>query len=201
MGNLLKYRIQNTEYQKSEVAVLDESNKLHADLPFAVLTKETNTFRFLSMCDYAKCMNADNAEIYQKRSVRISPRLGCNLKRKNCETWAENTVHNISNLKILISLKKEVDAVVSCDNQEKQKITLPRALLTLNVHCELEGEHFFIAKLSYRQLSEIDYNHELSKVEFDLEPAALAEKRTDSLYAPSTPRKQGIILAKLSRRI
>ena len=65
-------------HQKSELAVLDESNKLHADLPFAVLTKETNTFRFLSMSDYAKCMNADNAVICQKRSLRIYPRLGCN---------------------------------------------------------------------------------------------------------------------------
>ena len=68
-------------HQKSELALLDESNKLHADLPFAVLTKETNTFRFLSMSNYAKCMNADNAVICQKRSVRIYPKLGCNLKR------------------------------------------------------------------------------------------------------------------------
>ena len=142
-------------HQKSELAVLDESNKLHADLLFDVLTKEINKFCFPSMSDYTQCMNADNALNCQKRSVRKYPKLGCNLKRKNCELWAENTVHDISSLKILITLKKEIDAVVSCDNQDKQTITLPlRAVLTLNVHCELESEHFFVGKLLYRQLKD-----------------------------------------------
>ena len=58
-------------HQKSELVVLDEPKKIHADLPFVIPMKETNTFRFLSMSDYAKCMSADNAVICQKRSVHI----------------------------------------------------------------------------------------------------------------------------------
>ena len=52
--------------------------------------------------------------------------------------------------------------------------------MTLNIHCKLEGEHFFVGKLSYRQLLEINYDHELSEVKFDSEHAELAEERTDS---------------------
>ena len=69
----------------------------------------------------------------------------------------------------------------------------------LNVHCELESEHFFVGKLSYRQLREIDHVHELSKVKFYLEHAALAEERTDSLYAHSTAKEARNSISQIQR--
>ena len=185
-------------HQISEIAVLNEANTLHADLPFAIVTKETNTYRFLSMSDFAKCLNADNAIICQKRNIRIYPKLGCNLKRKNCERWAENTVHDLSNSQILINLKQEAKAVISCDGEKSQPISLPmKAVLTLNIHCELESEYFFVGKLSYRQLREIDYENAMSEVNFSVEHAALAEERTDSLLAHHKIKETRIDISKM----
>lgn len=169
-------------HHKYELTVLDERNMLHADLPLAVVNKEMNFYRLLSLSDYSDCVSADNSRICQKREIRIMPRVGCSIKRSNCDDWAADAVYDISNSQILIILEKEMNATISCDETDSQQIVLPRkAVLTLNTHCHLETESFEIGKLSYRELKEISYNTETDKVDFDLEHKILQTERTDNL--------------------
>ena len=169
-------------HQIFQLKTLTQKNKIHSDLPLAVINKETNSYRFLTLSDYAKCLPADNALICQKREISIMPKLGCSLKRENCDVWTTDAVHDISNSQIMIVLESEMNATLSCDESKSQTVVLPRrAMLTLNIHCELDTVNFHISKLSYRQLREVEYDHESVKVNFDLEHEAVNSEKISNL--------------------
>lgn len=169
-------------HHKNELLLLNQLNKQHSDLPFAVVNKELNLYRFLSMSDYSKCLNAENAIICQKREITIMPRVGCSLKRDNCEQWAADAVHDISNTEIMIMLNNSITASVSCDGMKTQRVVLPtKAVITLNLHCSLNTDSFSIAKVNYRQLRELDFTEQNSKISFDLEHKALAAEMTENI--------------------
>lgn len=174
-------------HQIYELKMLNQQNQLHTDLPLAVVNQNMNTFRYLSMSDYAKCLKADNALICQKRTISIAPKLGCNIKRQNCDVWAMEVIHDISNSQILIDLTQESIASLQCDGQSKRNIKLPsKAVVNLDIHCALEAENFSIGKISYRQLRELEYEQDSVELSFNLEHEALAEEKTDSLIGHKT---------------
>ena len=140
-------------HQKYELIVLNQINKIHSDLPLAVANYELNVYRFLSMSDYASCYPAESLKIWQKREIRISPKLGC---KKNCKTWATEVIHDLTNSQISIYLENDMDATLACDEEKYTAVSLPRrAMLTLNVHCSLTADSFMMSKLSYRHLKEV----------------------------------------------
>ena len=162
----------------STLHVLNQQNQIHSDLPLAIMNKDMNQYRYISLADFAKCTRADNSLVCQKREIKISPRLGCSLKRQNCNAWTTEVIHDITNSEIMISLQKSVNATLECDNRQKEKIELPaKAMLTIDIHCSLEAETFFIGKLSYRQLKEIEYNQNKVRIEFNLEHKALSDEK------------------------
>ena len=151
-------------------------------MPLAVVNKETNSYRFLTLSDYANCLSADNALICQKREIKIMPKLGCSIKRENCDVWTTDAVHDVSNSQLMIVLEREMNATLTCDGAKSQTVVLPsRAMLTLNIHCELDTENFHVSKLSYRQLREVEYTQESVKVDFDLEHEALNTEKISNL--------------------
>ena len=72
-----------------------------------------------------------------------------------------------------------MNATLKCDNAKEEFILLPsRAILTLELHCSMETESFFIDKLNYRQLSEVNPPNSQSKlVQFELEHKALSAQQ------------------------
>ena len=60
---------------------LTQKNQLHADLPLAIINPSMNQYRFLSLSEYKNCLVSENTLICRKRTIEISPILGCNLKK------------------------------------------------------------------------------------------------------------------------
>ena len=161
-------------HQKYELLVLNQINKIHSDLPLAVANYELNVYHFLSMSDYASCYAAESSKIWQKREIRISPKLGCTLTRKNCKVWATEVIHDLTNSQILIYLENYKNATLACDGEKDTAVSLPKkAMLTLNVHCSLTAESFGISKLSYRHLKEVSNDLRYENIQFNLEHKAL----------------------------
>ena len=161
-------------HQKYELIVLNQINKIHSDLPLAVANYESNVYRFLSMSDYASCYAAESSKICQKREIRISPKLGCTLTRKNCKVWPTEVIHDLTNSQILIYLEKDKNATLACDGEKDAAVGLPRkAMLTLNVHCSLIADSFIISTLSYRHLKEVYDYLKYENIQFNLEHKAL----------------------------
>ena len=134
-----------------------------------------NYYRLMTLSDYdQQCLIAENSIICQKREIMILPKVGCSLKQNNCDVWAADAVHDITNSKILISLRNETNTL-SCDNVDTQIIILPRkAMITLGIHCQLQTLTFLISKLSYRHLRELDSESTGQVIDLDLEQSFTA---------------------------
>ena len=72
-----------------------------------------------------------------------------------------------------------MNATLKCDHTKEEVILLPsRAILTLELHCSVETEMFFIDKLNYRQLREVNPpSSQRQLVEFELEHKALSAEK------------------------
>ena len=143
----------NTDH---ELEILDPLNILRPDLTLAVVSKSTNTYRYLSDSDFHRCMQTRDIMICQKRNIVIQPRQGCILREANCADWADIIVHDVSNSQILISGKESQNATLSCNNKIDH-ITIPNsAILTLPVSCSLHSPRFQVGKLSFAHLADIN---------------------------------------------
>ena len=159
------------KHQSFKLVVLNKANQLHPDLSLAIVNADMNYYRLMTLSDYDQCLTAENSIICQKREIMILPKVGCSLKQNNCDECA---VHDITNSKILISLRNETNATLSCDNADTQKIVLPRkTMITLGIHCQLQTLTFLITKLSYRHLRELDLESTGQVIDLDLEHEAL----------------------------
>lgn len=169
-------------HQIYNLEVLNDFNQIHSDLPLAVVNRDMNIFRYLSLSDYNNCLKADGSIICQKREITIMPKVGCSLKRNNCDEWTDIVVHDITNSQILIILQNETRATLKCDEKKPEFATLPkRAVLNLDVHCQLETDSFLVSKLSYRHLRDLEYEEESSVINLELEHSALHVDKTADL--------------------
>ena len=142
----------NTDF---ELEILDPLNIMRPDLTMAVISKSTNTYRFLSDSDFHKCLQTRDAMICQKRNVIIQPRQSCVIKDSNCDNWANLIVHDVTNTQILISSKEIINATLTC-NFRKDRISIPQsAILTLPASCSLSAARFTVGKLSFAHLADI----------------------------------------------
>jgi len=140
-------------HELERLQLLDAQNIIHDDLHMVAMNKDKNSFRYLSESDFEGCTEVGQASVCQKREIRIEPKVGCNLKDNNCVHWTDIVVHDITNTQILMIFQTPHNATLSCDFQPDQVIALKlRQLATLNVKCSLQGHHFTISKMSYRQM-------------------------------------------------
>ena len=107
-------------HQIYQLKTLTQKNVIHSDLPLAVINKETNSYRFLTLSDYANCLSDDNALICQKREIKIMPKLDCSIERENCDVWTTDAVHDVSNSQLMIVLEREMNATLTCDGVKSQ---------------------------------------------------------------------------------
>ena len=97
------------------IHVLDHKNKYDSSFPLAVLNKQSNTYRYLSLADYVSCVQVTQAKLCQKRRIEINPQIGCSLRLMNCKVWVSDLVHDLSNSEILIASGKARNATISCN--------------------------------------------------------------------------------------
>ena len=137
------------------LVVLDPLNRIHADLPLAVVNKAGNFYRYLTTSDYHKCVTVGTNKICQKRRIEISPHHGCGIRLNNCDIWATTVAHDISNTEIMVLLPNSSNATVKCDDGSVSQLRLPiRSIITLNLHCELKCDTFMIRKVSFRHMGQ-----------------------------------------------
>ena len=125
-------------------------NQLHADLPLAIVNYADNTYRYFSNSDYARCEEADKFMLCQKREIIIRPRQGCNLRKRDCDTWADEVIHDITNSRLLVILKHAMNATLSCDDRPDTTVLIPMStVMNLNIHCSLANDRFTVSKLLF----------------------------------------------------
>ena len=78
-----------------------------------------------------------------------------------------------------------MNATLKCDDAKEEVILLPsKDIFPLELHCSVETESFFINKLNYRQLREVNPPISHSKFfELELEHKALSVEKTQKLTA------------------
>ena len=106
--------------------------------------------------------------ICQKRKIDILPEHGCSIRLGNCPVWATTVVHDLTNTEIMLLLPKQTEATISCDGSKSVNIDLPmRAILNLDLGCELRADIFQIDRISFRHLASKDSRVD-SKVNFKI---------------------------------
>ena len=97
----------------------------------AVVSKSTNTYRFLSDSDFHTCMETRDTLICQKRNIIIDTRKGCVLKESNCKDLADLVVHDVTNSQILVSAREAINDTLAC-GKKLDPIEIPNeAILTV----------------------------------------------------------------------
>ena len=139
------------------LAILDPMNQIHPDLNLAVTNLGSNSFRYLSNTDYAACIPVKQTMNCQKRKIDILPEHGCSIRLGNCPVWATTVVHDLTNTEIMLLLPEETEATISCDGSKSVSTNLPmRAILNLDLGCELRADSFQIDRISFRHLASKD---------------------------------------------
>ena len=150
------------------LAILDPMNQIHPDLNLAVTNLGSNSFRYLSNTDYAACIPVKQTMICQKRKIDILPEHGCSIRLANCPVWATTVVHDLTNTEIMLLLPQETEATISCDGSKSVSTKLPmRAILNLDLGCELRADSFQIDRISFRHLASKESSLD-SKVNFKI---------------------------------
>ena len=138
-----------------ELEILEPINKVRPVLTMAVVSKSTNTYRFLSGSDLRTCMETRDTLICQKRNIIIDTRKGCVLKEANCKNWADLVVHEVTNSQILVSAGEAINPTLAC-GKKLDPIEIPNeAILTVPVSCGLYAERFRVGKLHFAHLADI----------------------------------------------
>ena len=180
--------------ETQQLALLESSNILQNDLHMAVVNEGRNEYRLLSSSDYSNCIHNPESTICQKREIKISPRLGCVIKQRNCRNWADKVVHDITNTEILISLPAPSKATLICDGKSDRDIELPKtALVHLDLNCELQNLNFTVHKLSFRHLQDVTINRGVGiKLDISDEVTSLTTGQVSHMIAEMTDASQNI---------
>ena len=177
--------------------VLDIANKIHLDLPYAAVTKTRNKYRYLSGSDIQNCDSTDEKLLCQKRLIEISPKQGCSVNLDNCEKWADILVHDITNSDIILIMKEELNATLTCKGKDAEQIGLPRkAIMTLSLNCDLTTDKFQIHRLSYRHLHDTEQVM-YESIKFDITQHQRILKADKALSIHETLDKTRLQIAKL----
>ena len=194
INTVLQIPIFNT-HSKHELDTLSPMNQLHADLPLVIVNYADNSFRYFSNSDYAHCEETNNFRLCQKRAIKIRPRQGCILMEKNCDAWADEVIHDLTNSRLLVILKNPMNATLSCDENPDTTVLIPMSVvMTLNIHCSLQNDRFTVSKLSYRRMLErTNEVKDIADISFEAESAILTHNPIRSSILQLETNKEGIV--------
>ena len=180
--------------EQNTLVILSPLNKINQNLELAVLNQKGNYFRYLSSADLRECHDIQPALLCAKRPIEIVPAHGCSLRMQNCDVWATNVVHDVTNTEIILQLENEINATLDCDDQPKKVIELPlRSVIDLSTHCKLSSNMFVIEKLHYRHL--LDFNRTIFKespISIFTDEAKLTQKLNLNLKQVSLKERENL---------
>ena len=158
------------------LVILDEDNKMTSDLTMAVINRQANTFRYLSMSDFHRCVSVKRSLVCQKRPISILPPMGCSLKMENCGNWATTVVHDITNTNFVYISDKITNITALCGtSKQKQFIPLPKkAVIHVPLSCSITADHFTIDRASYTDALDIDSEQDNMTIDIQIDPHVLS---------------------------
>jgi len=162
-------------HSRLELTVLDHDNIMSSDLTMAVVDKQANKFRYLSLSDFHRCTELRGRLICQKRSISILPPMGCSLQIKNCKLWATTVVHDITNTNFIFLSNNSTNITSTCGKNKPRTYRLPKnSMMKVPLSCTVTSNQFTIDRSSYAEIINIDGKSDNVKIELEIDPAILA---------------------------
>lgn len=161
---------------KLELVILDAENIITTDLTMAVVNKQANSFRFLSLADFHRCTSLRGKLICHKRTINILPPMGCSLRIGNCKSWATTVVHDISNTDFLFISENKTVITTTCGNGRiNRTYTLPtRATINIPLSCDVTSDTFTIDKSLYGNTMNVDGQRNDINISIKIDPIVLS---------------------------
>ena len=169
--------------RRLELQILDQTNKITSDLTMAIIDKQANSYRYLSLSDFHRCTSLRDTLICQKRPIHILPRMGCSLRIKNCNTWATHVVHDVTNTNFIYMSNMTTNLTATCgEKRTVRTYTLPtKALINVPLSCSVMTNQFTIDVVKFANTLDIEGEQNDLQIDIQIDPDVLSPEPIKTL--------------------